>query len=94
MDIISALIPSIKSGDAEKFRAALSKFREPRERNTLPAFKDTPIAEYDRDNCHVVIRTVNGEPCFTIWEKIDFGYIVHVIVHKVTAEYTFDQIPF
>lgn len=94
MDIISALIPSIKSGDAEKFRAALSKFREPRERYTLPAFKDTPIAEYDCDNCHVVIRTVNGELCFTIWEKIDFGYIVHAIVHKVTAEYTFDQIPF
>lgn len=94
MDIISALIPSIKSGDKEQFCAALSKFREPRERYTLPAFTDTPIAEYDIDNCHVVIRTVNGEPCFAIWEKKDFGYIAHAIVHKVTADYTFDQIPF
>lgn len=94
MDIISALIPSIKSGDKEQFCAALSKYRKPIGRYTVSGLTATPIAEYDSDNCHVVIRTKNGEPCFSIWEKKELGYIVHVIVHKVTAEYSFDQIPF
>lgn len=94
MDVISTLIPSIKSGDAEQFRAALSSVRKPEEHYTLDVFTGTPIAEFDRDNCHVVIRAINGETCFSIWEKKEFGYIARVIVHSDTADYTFDQIPF
>lgn len=94
MDVITTLIPAIKSGDKEQFHAALSGYRNPKSKSTLPVFTGTPIAEYDYDNCHIVIRTINGEPCFSIWEKKAFGYIAHIIVHNVTAEYTFDEIPF
>ena len=94
MDVIDTLIPGIKSGDEKQFKVALSKYRKSIGRYTVSGLTATPIAEYDRDNCHVVIRTKNGEPCFSIWEKKELGYIVHVIVHKNTAEYSFDQIPF
>jgi hypothetical protein len=93
-NLIDILIPNLGQGDPEQFKAAISKFRRPKPRYTMDVVSGMPIAEFDRDNIHVIIRTCNGEPHVTMWEKKEFGYIAHILIHNVTAEYTYDQIPF